>query len=276
MSTTTNAFASDSCHWYAADGTPAYEQPCKSKPGEMRPTTIRDARTLNLVPSVTTIIRCAAQPGLERWKQQSLLHAALTLPRIDGETEDDFAKRALEDAAAQSLAAREKGTMIHGVIEQFFDGVDPSPEMKPYAMAAFHAVTDVLPAAEWKAEKSFACADGYGGKVDLHGTSPEFVCDFKTKSNWTDADVKRGLAYDEHGMQLCAYAAGLGLKQPILFNVFISTDEPGKYHVHQWPAEDHERLLRMFWCLLHYWREANRFAMGMIEPPPPRSPNRSN
>ncbi len=250
-------YAAESGHWYKMDGTPAYEQPCKSRPGEMRPTTIRDARVLALVPSVTTILKVAAQPGLERWKQQSLLHAALTLPRIENESEDAFAKRALEDAAAQSLAAREKGTAIHGAIEKWIGGASGLPdEMEPYCRSAERALHEApVPFWDGATERSFANPEGYGGKIDLHG--PDFVVDFKTKANWTDQDVKRGLAYDEHGMQLCAYARGLKIEKPRLFNIFIATDEPGKYHVHEWTRDEQPRLWTMFHHLLCFWKASN-------------------
>jgi hypothetical protein len=81
----------ESLHWYDRHGRPCYE--VMSKPGVMRPTTLRDARKLNLVPSVTNIIRCAAAPGLEIWKQQQVMMAALTLqgpqqsPRRPGSSE---------------------------------------------------------------------------------------------------------------------------------------------------------------------------------------------
>jgi hypothetical protein len=253
----TNTIATEAGHWYAADGTPTYTVPNASKPGEMRPTTLRDARKLGLVPSVTTILRVANQPGLNRWKEQTLLHAALTLPRIDGESEDDFARRAMEDAAAQSLAARNKGTDIHGAIERRFRMLPTAPEFLPYIEAAQAALDSaaIISPTSGRMEHSFASPLGYGGKVDLHGD--DFVLDFKTKADWTDADVKRGLAYDEHGMQLVAYAHGLNIAVPRLFNVFIATESPGKWHVHEWPAGGHGRLWSMFTALLEYWKAAN-------------------
>ena len=58
--------ASESQHWYDRNGTPAYSVIAKN--GVPRPTTLRDARKLNLVPSVTTILNVAAKPALEAWK----------------------------------------------------------------------------------------------------------------------------------------------------------------------------------------------------------------
>jgi hypothetical protein len=101
----------ESLHWYTRDGEPAYEVPAAK--GGMRPTTLRDARKLNLVPSVTTIIRCAAAPGLELWKANQLMMAALTLPRRDGEAEKDWLSRVVQDSKEQARKAAARGTAIH-------------------------------------------------------------------------------------------------------------------------------------------------------------------
>ena len=48
-------FASESGHWYDATGAARYT--ITGKNGKERPTTLRDARELGLVPSVTSILR---------------------------------------------------------------------------------------------------------------------------------------------------------------------------------------------------------------------------
>jgi hypothetical protein len=70
---------SESGHWYKKDGSPAYTT--IGKTGE-RATTLRDARKLGLLPSVTTINGMLSKAGLDTWKQQQVLLAALTLPRL--------------------------------------------------------------------------------------------------------------------------------------------------------------------------------------------------
>ncbi len=71
---------SESGHWYAADGSPAYR--IIGKNGKERNTTVKDARERNLVPSVTTVLGLVAKPGLNTWLQQQVLLAALTLPGL--------------------------------------------------------------------------------------------------------------------------------------------------------------------------------------------------
>src|SRR6185369_1021896 len=89
-------YASEGGHFYTRAGEPAYT--IVGKNGVERNTTLRDARKLDLVPGVTSIIRCAAAPGLEAWKQDQLLLAALTLPRLDGESEKSWLSRVKTDS----------------------------------------------------------------------------------------------------------------------------------------------------------------------------------
>jgi hypothetical protein len=53
-------------HWYALDGKPVHTLPTKDGDG-VRPTTIRDARKMGLLPSVTNIISQWDKPQLTRW-----------------------------------------------------------------------------------------------------------------------------------------------------------------------------------------------------------------
>ena len=92
--TTIIARSAESVHWYGKDGSPQYT--VKAKDGSDRPTTLRDARKLDLVPSVTTILKVAAKPGLEAWKLEQMLLSALTLPRTQNEPEKDFIARIVE------------------------------------------------------------------------------------------------------------------------------------------------------------------------------------
>ena len=63
--------ASESNHWYTRDGEPMYT--VEAAKGGQRATTLRDARKLSLVPSVTTILNVAAKPALNQWLQRQVL-----------------------------------------------------------------------------------------------------------------------------------------------------------------------------------------------------------
>ena len=72
-------FSPDAAHWYQRDGQPLHT--VLSAKGEPRPTTLRDARKLDLLPSVTNILGVIAKPELTAWLQEQAVMAALTLPR---------------------------------------------------------------------------------------------------------------------------------------------------------------------------------------------------
>lgn len=72
-------------HWYFPDGSPLHEVERADGKGT-RPTNLRDARKLGLYPSVTNILSVLAKPGLNAWKQEQAILAALTLPRRSGES----------------------------------------------------------------------------------------------------------------------------------------------------------------------------------------------
>jgi CRISPR/Cas system-associated exonuclease Cas4 (RecB family) len=244
-------FASESGHWYDLDGNPAYT--VIGKNGSERNTTLRDARVMNLVPSVTTVLRVAAAPGLERWKQTNLLMAALTLPKIEDESLDQYAERCIADAGEQSKKAMELGTSIHGSLEKAYLGEAFNLEHKDYVSATMMKISDHFGHQDWIAEKSFSSPLGFGGKVDLH--SKNVVIDFKT-SAFSPDDKKKG--YDEHKMQLAAYAIGLDLQPGFrAANAFVSTTHPGEVQIVEWTQDDINQGYEMFLCLLRFWQAKN-------------------
>jgi hypothetical protein len=246
-----NSFASESQHWYQKDGTPAYT--IVGKNGKERATTLRDARSLELVPSVTTILSVLAKPGLENWKQNQILMAALTMPRVEGETEQEYIARIIRDSKEQGMKAAEEGTRIHGAIEQhYLTGTHPV-EYGTHVVAVVTAVEERFGPQEWIAEKSFATWY-YGGKCDL--ASPEIVLDFKSKE-FTEDDLPK--PYDENVIQLAAYRWGLGYKSARCANVFISRNVPGLVHIVEHDEEEIKRGEELFELLCSLWMRLKRF-----------------
>ena len=140
----------ESTHWYDAEGKPAYT--VVGANGNERSVTLRDARKHNYFPSVTTILGVAAKPALENWKIDQALMAALTLPRIEGESLDEFMKRAKQDSKQQAIDSAAEGTAIHADIEMGFAGERDSP--------VYQAIRSILeglfPGNKWVAEDSFS------------------------------------------------------------------------------------------------------------------------
>jgi hypothetical protein len=207
-------------HWYTTQGTPAYTT--IGKTGE-RPTTLRDAKKLGLLPSVTTIINVANKgEGLQRWLAEQAILAALTLPRLEGEEEGVWLSRVMKDSKATGREAAERGTAIHNIIESYFEQVY-MPEKPAYLDEIDKVLKDAFGEQPWLAEKSFGHPLGFGGKCDLmakpiNGQGQGFIVDFKTKTT----DLDKIDVWFEHELQLAAYREGLNLPNARCAIVFVN------------------------------------------------------
>jgi hypothetical protein len=244
---------SESNHWYTKDGAPAYTVIAKN--GEPRSTTLRDAKKLGLLPSVTTIMKAAASPGLEAWKLNQMMLAALTLPRAEGEDEESFIKRIQADSKDQAKKAAERGTEVHAAIERFYEGTIEGKSL-PYLEAVYKAVNERFGDLNWAVEKSFAHTSspfGFAGKIDLHSMDGDgVVIDFKTKE-FTSETLEKVAGFDENVMQLAAYRTGLVKPQARCANVFVSVIEPGLVVVKEWTQEELWRGWSMFDALKTFY-----------------------
>ena len=250
------AYLAESGHWYDRSGNPAYEVPNKSR-GGMRPTRITDAKKLNLVPSVTTVIGILDKPALTNWKIERILDSAIEFFDSDRPAiEPEKIKPTIKDMAfGADVTGVDRGTEIHAAIELWFKGVkDHRLVMSNMAWVTMveEYLYDTFGHQEWNAEKSFSHPMGYGGKVDL--CAPGIVVDFKTK----DFSKGRPKAYQEHGMQLGAYALGLGYQDPVAINLFIDRNEPS-YVVHGWTESEVRNNINDFLAVLDVWRRLKRF-----------------
>lgn len=255
--------AQEGGHWYTRDGKPMYEVPT-AKGDRMRPTTVSDARKLDLVPSVTKVINQLAKPELERWRTNEVLDAVLAygLPADVNEEAVNYWKASVLTASKEKMVtARDEGTKIHGIIERFIGDdaieVDSIYHDRLLAVDSFmreYGVHIVEP------EKSFACGlwGGYGGKIDAVCLGANVVIDFKT----TDFQVVNGktmkkgkkvaLHRFDHALQLTAYGMGLSLSNPTLLNIFISTTT-NDVVCHEWSSEDRIKALDIFENLTRMW-----------------------
>lgn len=243
----------ESTHWYGKDGSPTYTVTAKN--GEQRPTTLRDAKKMGLLPSVTTIMKAAASPGLEAWKMNQMMLAALTLPRADGESEVSFIKRIQADSREHAKMAAERGTAVHAAIERFYEGTI-EVESLPYVEAVYKAVNERFGDLNWSSEKSFAHTSspfGFAGKIDLHSMDGDgVVIDFKTKE-FTSETLEKVAGFDENVMQLSAYRTGLVKPNARCANVFVSVTEPGLVVVKEWTQEELWRGWSMFDALKTFY-----------------------
>ncbi len=289
--TTKPPLASEGGHFYdRKTGAAVYEVAMTSKAG-MRPTNIGDARKLDLAPSVTKVCNdVIRKPGLESWMATQLLQASLTLPKQQGETLDAYAKRVIEDSKAQGIAAAQRGTDLHKAIETYIQYKALPIDVEPLWGAHCCAVQKVLAQhgidlLAGQPEHSFSQQiDGnwYGGKIDYHATSDvidiqgslarenilvshslPIVLDFKSKDK---IEPKKQLVWDEHVMQIAAYAYGLfgvvttnkAWKWEAFrgINVFVGVNDC-EIRVHEHKPEDLAHGFELFRSILDFWTRKN-------------------
>jgi len=239
---------SESGHFYLPNGDTAYR--IVGKNGKERNTTVKDAREHGLLPSVTTIIGCASKPALDVWKQQQAILSALTLPRLEGESEEDWLSRVVADSKETAKQAAERGTQIHGVIEAFYEGIY-IPELPPYVRAVETAINEHFGSQLWVSEKSFAYG-GFGGKCDLVAKSG-FVVDFKT----TEKDLDKLDYFFDHQMQLSAYRQGFEMPKARCAIVYVNALQ-NKAKLVEIPEDDLRIGWECFTHLLAFYRAKNK------------------
>jgi hypothetical protein len=269
-------FASEAGHWYDKTGKPCYEVPYADPRKGMRPTTIRDARKLGLVPSVTMILKKWDAPALNTWRERQVFDATFAFYKDCPFNLELITSEELElhwkDIQAQSQKPREKaadrGHALHTAIEKWLSG-------KPYD-AAFQKHIDNIHATlargynvllgEGAPEKSFAHRMGFGGRVDWHKgavldevQSQEglngIVLDFKTKDK-IEKDKKYG--YINHYAQLAAYRVGLGIPTARGLNVFVGAED-AEVVVLEWVPSDMQSGWQFFINLLGAWKIDNHY-----------------
>ena len=232
-------------HWYTQTGEPAYR--VLGKNGVERNTNVKDARERGLVPSVTTILNLIAKQGLNTWLQHQVLLAALTLPRVDGESEENWLQRVMSDAKSTGYEAANRGTRLHAVLEDFYKGrliAFPDYVYKVNSALESHFGTNHA----WEAERSFSWG-GYGGKVDL--IAENIVVDFKSK----EGDLSKVTPYHEQIMQLAAYRMGLNKPTARCANVYFT--ETGDVRLIEHSEQDLSDAWECFQYLLAFYKKKN-------------------
>lgn len=244
-------------HWYTRSGAPMHWIKKSTGPGD-RPTTIADALKLDLLPSVTTILRVLNKPQLNAWKEEQACLAVLTTPRTDQEDLDAFVKRVLHDEKQQDAernAAAKLGSRIHAEIDfRLTTKKVGDIELDNYVLPA---VAKVYELGAVKATEKVVVSDHYAGRFDcLVEGNDLWLLDFKTARTMPKSEP-----WWEHGLQLSAYASALGNtgdKRLRCANIYISTVNPGEirfFEVDDWPTT----WLSGFKPISDYWVFANDF-----------------
>lgn len=254
-----------SSHWYQrSSGKPMHEVPRADGEG-VKPTTLREARIYNLVPSVTSILGIVDKPFLRAWKANQYLEVALEFAEKNA-----FSAETMEDVIASTDArmsiARDTGSEYHAQLEDIVTALNERDALDldlftipPKTITAFVEWYRRFELHARLIEHPFACAGGYGGCIDLvclsrlgDGPGNYFtVLDYKTQSTKQNKPFKQ---YPEWACQLAAYAYGIGRPDALLVNLCISTTEPGRIEHFTWPQADNEDYYHAFkdafavWC----------------------------
>jgi len=254
---TKKVIAAESGHWYdGKTGEPRYT--IIGKNGKKRATTLRDARTENLVPSVTSVLGLLTRPGLEAWKQNNILLSAATMPHDPNIPLEAWCDAVVADAKAQSEKAMQLGTDIHAAIEIYLNGETIDPLYIPYVMPVIQEMEHRGWLEKRNIEHSFAHKAGFGGKSDFFNDT--VMIDFKTKAfTRKDVEENKKLAWDEQCYQLAAYRYGMYLEHLACINIFISTTEPGLFYVHEWDNSEIQHGEGVFLQALKLWKLIKNF-----------------
>lgn len=267
-------------HYYFKNGDSCYEVERADGKG-MRSTTLRDARKLDLLASVTTFLGdMIAKKSLQNWIKTNVAKTAaqIILDLMGGTTsfkpditQDELIKIILDRSDIEVNKAAKFGNDVHDMVEAYaLDRKEPTdPKLIPF----------FIPFKEWwdaNIKKVFfaeitVVGDCYAGRLDLVAEMMNgdiLIIDWKTRKRGkptTKAEVLCGLGkfatYETDIIQLCAYRKAL-MKMPDcpridgVANIYIDSVNPTPPHLHIWSDDKIERhtqcwdYLAMAWCHL--------------------------
>lgn len=239
-------------HWYDENARIVHEVPDATGKRLVQPTVVH-ARKLGLLPSVTTILKTIAKPGLEKWLQGKFIISARTAPWPDGMSEEDFIDSITSEAYRESAEAADLGARCHDAIRDY---------LLTKAVAPEDVRALVIPVISWINQNiesfihiEYAFANprlGYAGQVDCVAILKDgsmAVIDWKTQGKV----VKEIRFHDDWPWQLAAYSMGLELKNAKIFSVAVSTKEPGISVREYENVNDHFDIFlaaQKIWCAL--------------------------
>lgn len=267
-------YASDqSAHWYSRDGLPQHT--IVGANGKERPTTLRDSRKFGWLPSVTSILKVINSDILTDYKLNQALLASLDNPIQDGESKEDWMERVTNIGKQDAKDAAAKGSIIHGVAEnlnvilkteicpglQDISHLDPDIQTcyRAYEEWAMENINNVLSAEEVLVHVGV----GFAGTVDVVYVNKKgqvVMGDIKTIRS---KGRKRYGDYQKWLFQMCSYkAAWESSGRPLIEkieNIKISTDEPGRLEICDWPKEQWEDGWEAFKACKTIWSIENNY-----------------
>lgn len=266
--------AQSGSHWYTRDGQTAHEQPAKT--GGTRATTVRDARILGLLPSVTNILNVVSKPQLENWKLTQVAISALRNPIQANEPEEYWLKRVVEQSKDITEQAADLGSRIHNALDLAQQRLAYNPELAPYVAPTLELLAREHITIQHREFVVTNLKHGYAGRCDAafqQAGKYLGILDFKTRKTEPGKAIQ---PYDGgHAAQLAAYAVGWygarRLRHLRLYNVFISTTEPGRValYAHEQPRQHFD----YFEHCAAIWRHQKSYDPRHATPPDSAAPD---
>lgn len=262
-------FNLDTTHWYTRSGEPMHS--VEARDGSDRPTTLRDARKLGLLPSVTNILGVIAKPELNAWKMEQAVLAALTLPRLPAEEADSFAKRVVDDASSRQRAAADFGTAFHEGAAQLAMSpieLDQKSMLAPWLEHYRQWLTSSIERVVWVERVLVAESLGYAGTADLlafHRTHGLCLIDIKTQGVKPGAEARR---YFSWGYQLAAYRRAIQVPHVTCLNVVINSLAAQPVVEMPWEEEELNGAEHVFHAANLIWRYEKGYDPRSEDPRP--------
>lgn len=221
-------------------------------------------------PSVTSVLKLLAKEHLVNWRIEQAILSCRTLPMLDGESEQDFVARVLQDMDAQSEKARKKGSAIHYAIENYCDYCTdfassggtrkfsiPDHEFAPQ-IRAFKEFCDEHQLTNLQTEVVLI-GDDCAGRCDILADSPEGPTVIDTKSQ----DKDKFVFYNDVLYQLGAYAHIKNDPHAMRGITFVVHRDAEKESVAKWDSkiwsvEEVRRGMKVFRGLLQSYLAINK------------------
>ena len=256
-------------HWYTVLGEMRYDAG------------LRDARRDHLLPSITTIDKVIANPGLDVYKQRQVLMSSLTMIRGENESDDDFIRRVMDDSRQHARKASQLGSVVHKLIERYIMG-------KPLffhgqredVWKIFKPVRDWIDAnimlldygfmTNYGAEVVLVNHLGYAGKADYYGklkNGRNVIIDWKTTfikpgDIKKDGDLRKSKYYSSWTRQLAALKECNDSIDTVM-NVVISTNpETLGVWVKEWSEEETSKAFKVFLSAFYIWQDLNNYEVN--------------
>jgi hypothetical protein len=233
--------------------------------GIVREATLATARKEHYYPPVTGVLDVISKPAVDKWKQNIIISEAVSLNPIFADHEmEEFRETVLFRANIKFTEAAKLGTEWHSLLINHFLGVDSESDLPA---ATIHAIDEKLKDLNIHLEQHevpfVLKEEGYAGTIDAIGYrlandyKISLVLDWKTQA--TNGRSPR--YYESWPMQLAAYANScyvdwtMTIPNYELWNVVLSTTDPGKVWFKRWKNAD--AWLELFnaaqriWCALN-------------------------